>query len=660
MFRFTISNLLVIFISAIGFAQNSSSKYDAHELFYPLFNYQPANENRTGSGSPGPKYWQNRADYKIAVTLNEDSNTVSGEVEIDYINNSSENLPFLWLQLDQNAFNDQSRSGKTTPISGGRYGNTGFEGGYIIKSVQIKHAKDNFEPADYLINDTRMQLRLSEPLKNGGNHIKIKVEYSFKIPTFGSDRMGKLTTKNGTIYEIAQWYPRVCVFDDIEGWNVLPYLGAGEFYLEYGDFEYAISVPWDYVVAGSGELVNQHEVMTTEQRKRFDQARNSDKTVMILSKDDLKNPKSRIQQSGTLTWKFKCQNARDVAWAASRAFVWDAAKINLPSGKTAVAQSVYPAEVGSNDAWGRSTEYVKGCIEFYSKYLMEFPYPVATNVAGVVGGMEYPGIVFCSNTDRKEALWGVTDHEFGHTWFPMIVGNNERKFAWMDEGFNTFINMLSSTNFNNGEYDQDRIDNMQNLAPMLFRDGAEPIMTIPDVLKANNLGWEGYYKPAMGLKMLREVVLGHDRFDYAFKQYINRWAYKHPTPQDFFRTIEDAAGEDLGWFWKGWFYENYKLDQSIKEIQYIEQNPENGAVISIENLEQWAMPVTVEIEETNGIKSRIELPIEIWQRGGSWTFKTQTKLPFKSVTLDPDTKLPDINPRNNTWFPARLNSSEPN
>ncbi len=641
-------------------AQNSSSKYDAHDLFYPLFNFQPANEARTGSGTPGPHYWQNRADYNIAVTLNEDANEIVGEVEITYKNNSTENLPFLWLQLDQNAFVDSSRSGRTTPIFGGRYGNQGFVGGYQLRSVEIKKGQGNYEKVEYVVTDTRMQIRLTEPLATNGATLKIKIGYSFKIPTFGSDRMGKLSTKNGTIYEIAQWYPRVCVFDDIEGWNVLPYLGAGEFYLEYGDFDYAITVPHDFIVAGSGELQNANEVLTTEQRKRLDQARNSDKTVIIRGKDDIKNPKSRPQQAGTLTWKFRCQNARDVAWAASRAFVWDAAKINLPSGKTAIAQSVYPAESAAEDRWERSTEYVKGCIEFYSKYLMEFPYPVATNVAGLVGGMEYPGIVFCGHNDRKEGLWGVTDHEFGHTWFPMIVGNNERKFAWMDEGFNTFINMLSTANFNNGEYNQDRIDNVQNLAPTLFRDGAEPIMTIPDVLKTHNLGWEGYYKPAIGLKMLREVVLGHDRFDYAFKQYVKRWAYKHPTPQDFFRTIEDAAGEDLGWFWKGWFYENYRLDQAVKEVQYVGQKPEKGAVITIENLEKWAMPVLIEVEESDGTKTRIKLPVEIWQRGGSWAFKTTTKLPLKSVTIDPDNQLPDINPSNNSWKPASLGTPESN
>jgi Peptidase family M1 domain len=645
---------LLVFLFVSSHAQTGASKYDAHELFHPLVNYQPGSEFRTGSGAPGPNYWQNHADYKIVVTLLEEpANSIKGDVEITYTNNSPEVLPFVWLQLDQNAFNDESRGGKTTPIGGGRYGNTGFDGGCVVGSVQIMQGKGKYVFADYIITDTRLQIRLAEPMGSNGDILKIKVSYSFKIPTDGSDRMGKLPTKNGIIYEIAQWYPRVCVFDDIEGWNVLPYLGAGEFYLEYGDFDYEITVPFDHIVAASGQLLNPEEVLTKSQQKHLEEAKRSDKTVVIRGKDDIKNADSRPKKSGMITWKFRCENARDVAWASSRAFVWDAAKINLPSGKTALAQSVYPAEAATPDGWNRSTEYVKGSIEFYSKYLMEFPYPSATNVAGSVGGMEYPGIVFCSSGSRKDGLWGVTDHEFGHTWFPMIVGNNERKYAWMDEGFNTFINTLSTTSFNKGEYDRERMDNMHDIAPSLFRDDAEPIMTIPDVLQSQNLGWEAYYKPNFGLKILRETVLGKDRFDYAFKQYVKRWAFKHPTPQDFFRTIEDAAGEDLGWFWKGWFYENYKLDQAVKEVQYVEQNPDKGAYITIENLEKWALPATIELEEANGLKTRVELPVEVWQRGGTWRFRSKTRLPLKSVTIDPDTKTPDINPYNNTWRPLK-------
>ena len=628
-------------------ASTPSTRYDPLTLFNPLFNMQPGTEFRAGSGAPGPRYWQNRADYQIGVTLDDQQKTISGEVTITYKNNSPESLNYLWLQLDQNAFADSSRATKTTPVTGGRFGNQSFAGGVTLKSVQVEQGKSKFAAVSYTVTDTRMQVRLAEPVKPGGDVVKVKIAYSFAIPEYGSDRMGQLQRRDGIVYEIAQWYPRMCVYDDVQGWNVLPYLGAGEFYLDYGDYEYAVTVPWDHIVTGSGELLNPNDVLTSDEVKRLAQASRSDKTVIIRGKNDVTNPNTRPKQSGTLTWRFRCQNTRDVAWASSKAFVWDAARINLPSGKTALAQSVYPAESATDDSWNRSTEYVKGCIEFYSKYLYEYSYPVATNVAGIVGGMEYPGIVFCDHKDKKGSLWNVTDHEFGHNWFPMIVGSNERKFPWMDEGFNTFINTLSTANFNNGEYNNEH-GTMHDLAPALYYP-AEPIMTIPDVQQPRALGILAYYKPGMGLKLLRESILGPERFDYAFRKYVDQWAFKHPTPQDFFRSIENAAGEDLGWFWKGWFYETWKLDQSIKDVRYVDGSASKGSLISIENLDRLAMPVTLEVTEENGKKGRVNLPVEIWQRGATWTFRYNSTSPVKSVVLDPDEKLPDVNEKNNTW-----------
>jgi hypothetical protein len=628
-------------------ASAPSTKYDPLTLFNPLFNMQPGTEFRAGSGAPGPRYWQNRADYQIGITLDDQQKTISGEVTITYKNNSPESLNYLWLQLDQNAFADSSRATKTTPITGGRFGNQSFAGGVTLKSVQVEQGKNKFAAVAYTVTDTRMQVRLAEPVKPGGDVVKVKIAYSFAIPEYGSDRMGQLQRRDGIVYEIAQWYPRMCVYDDVQGWNVLPYLGAGEFYLDYGDYEYAVTVPWDHIVTGSGELLNPNDVLTTDEVKRLAQASRSDKTVIIRGKNDVTNPNTRPKQSGTLTWRFRCQNTRDVAWASSKAFVWDAARINLPSGKTALAQSVYPAESATDDSWNRSTEYVKGCIEFYSKYLYEYSYPVATNVAGIVGGMEYPGIVFCDHKDKKGSLWNVTDHEFGHNWFPMIVGSNERKFPWMDEGFNTFINTLSTANFNNGEYNNER-GTMHDIAPALYYP-AEPIMTIPDVQQPRALGILAYYKPGMGLKLLRESILGPERFDYAFRKYVDHWAFKHPTPQDFFRSIENAAGEDLGWFWKGWFYETWKLDQSVKDVRYVDGSASKGSLISIENLDRLAMPATLEVTEENGKKGRVSLPVEIWQRGATWTLRYNSTSPVKSVVLDPDEKLPDVNEKNNTW-----------
>ena len=637
---------LALLLSTAALAQ---SKYSAHELFHPLWNYGPVSPMRSAAGIPGPGYWQNSADYKIAVSLDDVANKITGDVEITYKNNSPDKLPFLWLQLDQNSFNTQSRGGKTTPISGGRFGNLAFEGGYKIESVTI-----DGKPANFIVEDTRMQIRLASPLAEKIGTAKIKIAYSFTSPENASDRMGIQQTKNGAIYTVAQWFPRVCVYDDIEGWNVLPYLGAGEFYLEYGNFEYSINAPASHIVVGSGELLNPIDVYTADQVKKWAAAANSETTVVIRSAAEVTDPASRPAKD-RLTWKFKCNNARDVAFASSKSFILDACRINLPSGKKSLAVSVYPVESDGKNAWGRSSEYVKASIEHYSNWLYEYTYPVATNVAGIVSGMEYPGIIFCGYRDKTESLWGVTDHEFGHNWFPMIVGSNERKFAWMDEGFNTFINFYSTDAFNKGEYKNRKFD-MHTIAKSMFRENADPIMSIPDVIQTRNLGWEAYNKPGFGLRILRENILGADRFDYAFRNYISKWAFKHPTPMDFFRAMEDGAGEDLGWFWKAWFYELWRLDQSVKDVDYVEQDPTKGAVITIENLDKMAMPAVVEVELTSGEKERFTFPVEIWQRGSSWTFRTSTKLPIKSVVIDPDHSFPDMDSKNNTWKPLSVRS----
>ncbi len=639
------SFLLALLISALSFAQQS--KYDAHKLFDPNFLNQPGTIYRSGSGQPGPAYWQNRADYKISAALNTKENIVSGSETITYTNNSPDALPFIWLQLDQNLFTRESRGALSTPYEGARFGNQDFDGGDVIKFVKVIQGGNTVSPK-YIITDTRMQIILPAAIKPKGDEIKIEIAWDFKIPEYGSDRMGMQKTKKGVIYEIAQWYPRMEVYDDVNGWNTLPYLGAGEFYLEYGNFDYTINAPADMIVVGSGKLQNPDEVLTSVQRKRLDEAANSDSTIYIRTVDEVNKLDSVSTEKNTKTWHFIINNSRDASWAASRAFVWDAARINLPSGRKSLAMSVYPVESASDTAWERSTEYAKASIEYNSKKWFEYPYPVAVNVAGRVGGMEYPGIVFCSWKAFRGRLWGVTDHEFGHTWFPMIVGSDERRYMWQDEGLNSFINIYSTLNFNNGEY-KPRRNSARDLVPFLLRKDAEPIMTFSDVIKSPYLSLVAYYKPAAVLYLLREYVLGHERFDYAFRTYIKRWAFKHPQPKDFFRTMNDASGEDLNWFWKGWFYKKWNLDQAVKDVKYIGNDPSKGVLITIENLEQMAMPVTVQVKEQNGKVGRVELPVEIWQRGGAWTFKYNSTSMIDSVVIDPDKILPDINPDNNVW-----------
>lgn len=624
-------------------AQQSASKFNAYKAFEPLFYESEGDDIRTASGRPGDKYWQNAADYRINVTFDDVKESISGSVVITYRNNSPEALPFLWLQLDQNIYKPESRGAAVTPVSGGRWANRNFNGGYTIGKVAVITGGKE-QKADFEVVDTRMRVDLPSALKAKGGLVQLKVNFSFNIPEYGTDRMGILKTKNGKIYEIAQWYPRMCVFDNVLGWNTLPYLGQGEFYLEYGDIEYTIDAPASHIVVGSGQLLNPAEVLTAKQLQRYKQAQQSDKTVMLRAPEEVTDPATRPKKD-RLVWKFKCENTRDVAWASSPAFIWDAARINLPRGKKALAMSVYPEESAGDSAWRRSTEFVKGCIEHYAEKWYPYTYPVAVNVAGIVGGMEYPGIVFCSARAQKNGLWGVTNHEFGHNWFPMIVGSNERSHAWMDEGFNTFINGLADKAFNNGEFARGKRDRHQMSRTMFF-DSASAVYHRADVVRGASLGVLAYYKPAMGLDLLREEVLGEERFDKAFRYYIDNWAFKHPTQWDFFRAIENSSGESLDWFWRGWILNNWKVDMAVKGVSY--QN-DTTAIITIECLEQLPMPVTVEIKEAGGASSKVKLPVEIWQNGGVKAFRHAIGGKIESVTVDPDRVLPDVNSTNNTW-----------
>jgi len=641
-----------VFVTSFSFGQTEKSVYDHHDLFNPNFYPPSVNEYRAADGEPGPKYWTNRASYKIDATLDDVKDAITGSVIIYYTNNSPEELPYLWLYLDQNLFNPDSRGQAKAPATRrSRYTNVGtvFDGGFNIKSVKLvstEKGKTTSSDVKNLISDTRMQIRLPKELAHGAT-VEIKIDYSYLIPKDGSDRTGVLETQNGKIYAIAQWYPRMCVYDDIEGWNTLPYLGAGEFYLDYGDYDYSITAPANMIVVGSGDLQNPKEVLTATEIKRLDEAGKSDNTVMIRTADEVTQPSSRPQK-GDITWHFKIKDARDVSWAASTAFIWDAARINFPSGRKGLAQSVYPVEAAGNDAWGRSTEYIKGALEGYSKRWFEYPYNNATNVACNINGMEYPSIVFCNAKSKGAGLWGVTDHEFGHTWFPMVVGSNERKYGWMDEGFNTFMNGISTQDFNNGEY----VRKPRDKSPMykrMFNENSETVMSEPDALKEANIGNALYSKPGYALDLLRNEILGPERFDYAFRMYIKRWAYKHPTPWDFFRTMENVGGEDLEWFWKEMFIYNYNLDQAITDVKYVDDDSTKGALVTIVNLDKMAMPVYLQYVTESGKTGMLKIPVEVWQNGNTWIQKLDTQEKLKSVTIDPDHVFPDIDENNNTW-----------
>ncbi len=648
--------VLLFFISLFCvcslYAQNeNTSSYDPHDFFTETFDPPPGNAFRSAKGVPGPMYWQNDAGYLIHATLSEKDTSVTGDVAITYTNNSPDQLDYLWLQLDQNIFKPSSRS-----VAATRYPGDAFEvlgnpnGGYRITNVTITQDGKTYT-VEPLITDTRMQVRLQTPMQPKGDHVTIKMSFSFIIPIDGAGRFGRQYTKEGVVYQIGQWYPRMCVYDDVEGWNTLPYMGLGEFYCDYGNYEYYITAPADMIVYGSGDLQNANEVLTAEEIKRLALATKSDKTVTIIGTDEAGKASTRPTTKGDLTWHFSMKHTRDVAWAAGKAMIWDAAKIYLPSGRKALAMSCYPVESKGDTAWSRSTEYLKASIEIYSKNFFEYPWNVAVSSGGITGGMEYPGMIFNNYKEVKARLWFLIAHEIGHNWFPMIVGSNERKYMWQDEGLNTYINYIATDLFNNGEYinapayfDKTFFASRD----LQFTQYKDPLMTVSDAMDEAQ-HYQFYGKTAYGLNLLRTVVVGKERFDYAFRKYTEAWAFKHPTPYDLFHCINNAAGENLNWFWKEWFFTTWKLDQAVTAVTYVDDDPSKGSLITIVNNGKMIMPVIIKVVQENGESSVIQKPVEIWHRGGTWTFRYPSTSKIDKVVLDPGNVLPDVNRSNNEW-----------
>lgn len=648
--------LFIIFLnSGIFYSQNlpnESSHYNPRDFHLSSFNPTAGNEYRSANGTPGPMYWQNSSDYIIHATLSEKDTTVFGDVTITYTNNSPDQLEYLWLQLDQNIFKPDSRSVAATRYPGDYFGVLGNpNGGYQIKNVTINQGENSYAVLP-IITDTRMQIRLNRAMHPKGDQISIKINFSFVIPIDGAARFGQQGTKNGVIYQIAQWYPRMCVYDDVEGWNTLPYLGLGEFYCDYGNYDYFITAPAEMIVYGSGDLQNPKDVLTAEEMKRLLAASKSDKTIAIISADEVGKPFMRPTSNGNLTWHFKMNNTRDVAFAASKGLIWDAAKINLPSGRKALAMSCYPVESAGTAAWARSTEYLKASIEIYSEHFFEYPWNNAVSSAGITEGMEYPGMIFNNYNETNASLWFLISHEIGHNWYPMIVGSNERRYMWQDEGLNTYVNYIANDIFNNGEYQTDpsyfEKDFFGSKDYTQFMHYKDPLMTVSDAMDEEQ-HYQFYGKTAYGLNLLRTVIVGKERFDYAFRKYTEAWAFKHPTPYDFFHCINNATGEDLNWFWKEWFYTTWKLDQAVTSVTYVENDPAKGALITIENKGKMIMPVIIKVIQTNGLSETIQLPIEIWARESDWTFKYTSTSNIDKVIIDPENQFPDIERKNNEW-----------
>lgn len=649
--------LLAAMLSPPASASDVQSKYDPLALFAPFQYQNPVNRYRSADGRPGPDYWQNRADYQIQATLEPDTKTLTGTETITYTNNSPQPLDYLWLQLDQNLYRPDARG----DFSGDRAPKPDqHTEGDLITSVEVV---DEHGPAAaaHFVSDTRTRVDLPQPVNGHGGKVRLRIAWHYTVPGDFGGRNDWYHTKNGDVFEMAQWYPRMCVYDDLRGWDTAPFLNS-EFYLEYGDFDYRITVPSNMLVVGSGELVNPREVLTGTELQRLEQARGSDSTVVIRAADEIADPNSRPKQHGTLTWHFKMQNTRDVAFGASGAFVWDAARINLPSGKQTLAQSAYPIESISKNGWQDSTQGVKYTVEFFSSYTgFEYPWPNAIAEAGIAGGMEYPGIVFDWYKAEGKGLFMLGVHEVGHSWFPMIVGSDERRNAWMDEGMNTFVDAIAQEEWgraHNGQFapKQDSEyapltgDPAQDIIKQVFDDPqAPPILTRADAIKEKYRHPITYFKAAYGLTLLREQILSPARFDAAFRQYVHDWAFKHPSPSDFFRMMESAAGEDLSWFWRGWFQNNWKLDLAVTGVKYIDDDSAKGALVTVANLDKLAMPALLRVTFADGSVADINVPVETWMQHTRYDVAVPGGKRITSATIDPDHVLPDGNRDNNEF-----------
>jgi hypothetical protein len=676
--------LLTLPLAAQTPAPATTSTYDPRVTFAPLTLPEPVNSYRSGNGAPGPNYWQNEADYVMHAAIDPASHTLTNDEVITYTNNSPDTLTSLWILLEQNTYRKDSRAHNLGNAGGGRGPRPGAAAnaparparadnsteGNVLDDVTLTPGATGPGAAtkvDYLVDDTRMQIRLATPLKSKGA-LRIHIKYHYTIPGPWGGRTSVGMAEHGEIYDMAQWYPRMCVYDDLRGWDTLPYIGA-EFYLEYGHFDYFVNVPSSFLVAGSGELMNPTEVLTKTEIARLEEARHSDKTVYIRKPEEVNDPASRPKKDGTLTWHFHMDHTRDVVFTASPSFVWDAARINLPpatgdnkvpnalpAGKTPLAMSVYPVESIGPDARDKSTEYVKDSIEEFSRRWYPYPYPVALSVAGFSTGMEYPGVVFDGIHDNGAFLFWVTAHEVGHFWFPMIVGSTERRWAFMDEGFNTFIDTFESDDYDHGKYGPKRDSEYSaggeppdTILKVLDNPDAPPILTRADGFTGALGHPVQYFKGAYGNVLLREQILGPQRFDFAFRKYIRDWAFKHPSPSDFFRAMESEGGDDLSYFWRGWYMHNWTLDLAIDSASYTGSDPKNGLTVVVSNRRPLVLPAPLEVVYTDGTKERIRIPAEAWLSKNTATFHFNGDKPVASVTVDPDHKLPDDDRTNNTF-----------
>jgi hypothetical protein len=585
----------IVFAFCVGFVLQASAQNQGWKgKFEQLDQVLPTpNSYRTGSGAPGANYWQQRADYIINVEVDDATQLLTGSETITYFNNAPEPLNFLWLQLDQNLFAENSvsnlaRTGSVRDSVPAKFfsfaagaSTSNYKGGYTIKSVKDVAGKT----LPYVINNTMMRIDLPAPLKTG-EKFTFSIDWNFKEKDRNEvmmDRGGfEFYPEDGNyVYTFAQWFPRMCVFDDYEGWQNKQFLGQGEFALTFGNYRVRITVPSDHIVGATGTIQNAKDVLTKEQLERYERAKKTfDKPVVIVTQDEAVQ-KEKTKSSKKATWEFYAENVRDFAFASSRKFIWDAQAVKVGD-KTPLAMSLYPKE--GNPLWEKeSTKAIKNALEVYSERTFMYPYPVAYSIHTANQGMEYPMICFNGGRPNKDGTYSqqtlssmvmVVVHEVGHNFFPMIVNSDERQWSWMDEGLNTFLEK-ETMRVRYPELAGTR-GTPKGIAPFMKGEKAQmrPIMSMSDNIRQSEFGPNAYTKPSAALTLLRETVMGPELFDKAFKEYAQRWAFKHPKPADFFRTMEDASGVDLDWFWRGWFYSTDNVDVDLAEVKWFKLNNE--------------------------------------------------------------------------------------
>ena len=603
-------------LPAVAQTTNSSTdKFAQLETMLPT-----PNSYRTASGAPGSDYWQQRADYDIKVTLDDAKQAISGRETITYTNLSPDVLPYLWVQLDQNLFDKNSMTTATqvgqlqdkVPFQAVEGLLSDFDGGFKMESVTGKDGR----ALHTVTNHTMMRVDLPSPLlPHQSVSFNVKWHYNINDQSKINGRSGYefFPEDKNYLYEIAQFYPRMAVYSDNQGWQHKQFLGNGEFTLPFGDYKVSITAPADHVVGATGTLQNAAQVLNGTQMKRWEQAKNAKKPVLIVSQDEaVKNEASRA--TGTKTWNFAAKNVRDFAWASSRKFIWDAMQIKQ-DGQPVMCMSYYPKE--GNPLWGQySTEVVAHTIKTYSKFTIPYAYPVAISVHGPVGGMEYPMLCFNGgrpekdgtySAERKYGMISVIIHEVGHNFFPMIINSDERQWTWMDEGLNSFVQFLTEQEWERNY--PSRRGEPRNITAYMQTDKTlqTPIMINSE--SALQFGNNAYGKPATALNILRETVMGRELFDYAFKTYAQRWAYKHPTPADFFRTMEDASAVDLDWFWRGWFYTTDHTDLALESVKSYNVSTKNPQVENARLQQQKAatpQSITAQRNATDIAKTLVE------------------------------------------------------